>query len=206
MRNRIMLTIIMIVSFSLPVYAQQENRVWLPIIGTGATVKEASAERPKDIPEDWIQHGKGPDGAPSWGPPFDKPVSQNVIAELGIQVGPDLIVAGEETIGQTIDLSDGKKIKLPDNVYVEHYVISVFCIAGYPCPDTPHRILAIKSSTSKLIMHKDGRLLVPTENPIVFARIQADFISVIEQVGQPAAMDPALPFLKEWMKTHAIKN
>lgn len=190
MRNRIMLTIIMIVSFSLPVYAQQENRVWLPIIGTGADVVSSS-----DVPKDFILQGYSPEDDPMWGPPLNTHIAPARLEELKSQEGELIYMDGPETLGQVIDLTDGRKLTLPPDVYVEAYVISAMCPAGIPCPEAPYRVLGKKGTTDQVTLLRDGTLRVLTESPLVLARVAVEFTGVVVQLDSPI-LDPALPQLK----------
>jgi hypothetical protein len=114
-------------------------------------------------------------------PPFDQ-----------AQPGRVIYVAGEETKGQIITLRNGQVVQLPDDVYVEEYITSVFCIEGDYCQPTPFRILRKIGTEDRISLHEDGSLAVLTRNPAALARVTAQFAGVVEQLGTVPIMNRIL--------------
>lgn len=213
---------------SVPAIAQQDNKAWLPLISQrGNEVTSADsrlvgvgitpAERPAHIPADWVQHPDGPDGKPSWGPDMSKspPLFEGMSGPTAVEPGKVTHLAGKETAGQEIALIGGRTVKLPPDVYTKFYISTGQCIAGekladgtwvqWPdCPETPLRILARDGTVDTILLLKDGRTIVQTENPETFKRVTQAFADVIQQTGRTSQLDPRLPYLPQEMKQHAL--
>ncbi|MBM3156157.1 MAG: hypothetical protein FJ004_02600 [Chloroflexi bacterium] len=55
--------------------------------------------------------------------------------------GFEYSTSGPSTMGSTISVA-GKMIKLPDDAYVEYWVVFIECSVGTSCPQTPFYIIA----------------------------------------------------------------
>lgn len=219
--KRIFFLVIILALLSGTVIAQQGNKAWLPFVAGGdGAVRDASlgigitpAERPGHIPADWVQHPDGPDGAASWGPD----TSNAPPSFEGVQSAPEpggiIYAAGKETKGREVFV--GKLVKMPNDMYVEHYITEQTCSIGEveidgktytlpPCLPSPLQILAREGTSDTIILLQDGQLVVQTENPETFARVVATFSEVTSQATKPPIMDPRLQQLPPGGKAHAL--
>ncbi len=124
----------------------------LALAGGFATV--AFAERP-EIPDAPLTTPPPPQSVPS------RPDTPRTLAEddaLRAQIdaesnGKRVAASGPETAGTLISVG-GKEIRLPADVWVQDYVVEIFCPAGQTCARTP--AYELRRGDSSILVDADG--------------------------------------------------
>lgn len=110
---------------------------------------------------------------------------QPVITE---QEAPSIDAWGPHTAGSEITWS-GRKLKLPDDVYVEAIVATITCLIkpGEHCPNAPY--LVLRSGEYLLRIEADGEMYVPEIEDDKIAKAKEKFKFMTDTTGQPIKDD-----------------